>query len=166
MNYPSAMASPGLNKSSNTSVVYGCSIGHAAKKSGVSAKMIRYYESIGLVRPAARSAANYRNYDDTAIQTLRFIARARSLGFSMDEITRLLALWHEPDRSSADVKALALAHVADLDKRIAALKDMRQAIENLARQCCGDDRPECPIISELAGERRRDPEKGRRHSHA
>jgi len=169
MSYPAASIRPAVNgarKSSAAPIVSGCSIGQAAEKSGVSAKMIRYYETIGLVRPAARSAANYRSYDDAAIQTLRFIARARSLGFSTEEITRLLALWREPGRSSADVKALALAHVADLNKRIAALQGMKKEIEELARQCRGDDRPECPIISELAGDGRPEPATKRRRSHA
>jgi MerR family copper efflux transcriptional regulator len=141
----------------------GCSIGQAAKESGVSAKMIRYYESIGLIRPAWRSAANYRAYDQAAIQTLRFVARARLLGFSMEEIARLLALWQEPERSSADVKALALEHVADLTKRIAALQGMKAAIEKLAENCHGDERPECPIIDEFAGEVSARPGRERRH---
>jgi MerR family transcriptional regulator, copper efflux regulator len=130
------------------------SIGQAAQESGVSAKMIRYYESIGLIGAAGRSGANYRFYDTASVQTLRFIARARSLGFSIDEIARLLALWREPERNSADVKALALAHVAELDARIAALQEMKQAIEALTEQCHGDERPECPIISDLSGGRR------------
>jgi MerR family copper efflux transcriptional regulator len=130
------------------------SIGQAAEESGVSAKMIRYYESIGLIGAAARSAANYRFYDTASVQTLRFIARGRSLGFSIEEIARLLVLWREPDRSSADVKALALVHVAALDARITALQEMKQAIEVLTEQCRGDESPECPIITELAGSRR------------
>jgi Cu(I)-responsive transcriptional regulator len=128
-----------------------CAIGDAAKASGVSVKMIRYYESIGLVQPATRSAANYRHYDEAAIQTLRFIARARLLGFSIEEIAQLLALWQEPNRSSADVKTLALAHAADLGRRIAALQSMKAAIEKLAAHCHGDDRPTCPILDELSG---------------
>ena len=127
------------------------SIGQAAKASGVSAKMIRYYEGIGLVRPALRSASNYRTYDHAAIQTLRFIARARRLGFSVGEIASLLALWQRPERSSADVKALALAHAADLGERIAVLQSVKAAVETLARQCNGDHRPACPILDELAG---------------
>ena len=134
-----------------------CSIGQAAEQSGVSAKMIRYYESIGLLRPASRSAANYRSYDHVAIGTLRFTARARRLGFSVSEIARLLALWQEPARSSADVKALALQHVAELEQRIAALQGMREAIADLATRCHGDGRPECPILDELSG----DPAAGR-----
>ncbi|HEY5300189.1 MAG TPA: Cu(I)-responsive transcriptional regulator [Acetobacteraceae bacterium] len=131
----------------------GCTIGQAALASGVSAKMIRYYESIGLIRPASRSAGNYRTYDGADIQTLRFIARARSLGFSVDRITRLLALWREPARNSADVKVVALRHVADLDERIRALQGMRAAIESLAEHCHGDERPECPILDDLAAGR-------------
>lgn len=129
-----------------------CSISAAAAASGVSAKMIRYYESIGLVRPAARSAANYRRYDPTAIATLRFIASARHLGFAIEEIAQLLALWRQSERSSADVKALALAHAADLGQRITALQAMKTAVEHLAAQCHGDDRPACPILDDLAGE--------------
>ena len=128
-----------------------CSIGEAARASGVSAKMIRYYETVGLVRPVARSAANYRSYDDTAIQTLRFIGRSRALGFSMEMISRLLALWQDKARSSADVKALALQHVTELDERIAALQAMKTAIEHAAEQCYGDHRADCPILDELTG---------------
>lgn len=128
-----------------------CSIGEAARASGVSAKMIRYYETIGMVRPVARSAANYRSYDAVAIQILRFIGRARALGFSMDMIGRLLALWQDKERSSADVKALALQHMADLNERIAALQAMKAAIEHVAQQCHGDHRPDCPILDELTG---------------
>lgn len=142
----------------------GCSIGQAAAISGVSAKMIRYYESIGLTGPVSRSAANYRSYDEAAIQTLRFIARARTLGFSLDEIAKLLALWREPGRSSADVKALALRHVADLKMRIAALQSMKAALETLADHCHGNERPECPILEEFAGEPGAKP-KPRRLSH-
>ena len=127
-----------------------CSIGQAAAASGVSAKMIRYYESIGLIRPASRSAANYRSYDHLAVHTLRFIARSRALGFSIEEIARLLALWQDPTRSSADVKALALRHAADLERRIAALQGMKATIDHLAVHCHGDGRPDCPILDELS----------------
>ena len=113
--------------------------------------MIRYYETIGIVRPVARSAANYRSYDPAAIQTLRFIGRSRALGFSMDMIGRLLALWQDSNRSSAAVKALALQHVAELDERIAALQAMRAAIAHVAEQCHGDHRPDCPILDRLTG---------------
>ena len=113
--------------------------------------MIRYYETIGMVRPVARSAANYRSYDAVAIQTLRFIGRSRALGFSINMIGRLLALWQDKERSSADVKALALQHTAELNERIAALQAMKAAIEHAAEQCHGDHRPDCPILDELTG---------------
>ena len=125
-------------------------IGQASEASGVSAKMIRYYESTGLIRRASRSAANYRTYDAHAIQTLRFIARARALGFGMAEIARLLALWQEPGRSSAEVKRLARDHVSALAARIATLQAMKAAIETLAEQCHGDERPGCPILDDLS----------------
>ena len=114
--------------------------------------MIRYYESIGLIRPAGRSDGNYRTYDANCIQTLRFIARARALGFSMQEIARLLALWQAPGRSSGEVKAMALLHIKELDGKIRALQQMRAALQTLTDDCHGDDRPECPIIDDLAGQ--------------
>lgn len=125
-------------------------IGEASTASGVSAKMIRYYESIGLVRPATRTGSNYRTYDARAIQTLHFVGRARQLGFSMEEITRLLALWQDQDRSSSEVKAVALDHIRDLEARIAALEKMKSVLGLLAERCHGDDRPECPILDDLA----------------
>jgi Cu(I)-responsive transcriptional regulator len=127
-------------------------IGGAAKRSGVSAKMIRYYESIGLVIPADRTAGNYRTYDQRAVTRLRFIQRARALGFSTDDIQRLLALWADRSRSSAEVKTLALNHIADLEARIAVLRRMQGALAHLAERCHGDDHPDCPIIDDLAGE--------------
>ena len=126
-------------------------IGDAAAASGVSAKMIRYYESIGLVRPAVRTESNYRTYDAKAVETLRFVARARHLGFSMEEIGRLLALWQDRGRASADVKALAEAHIAELEARIAAMAQMKATLEHLVDRCHGDDRPDCPIIDNIAG---------------
>lgn len=129
----------------------GLQIGDAARRSGVSAKMIRYYESVGLIRPVARSAGNYRNYDGADIDALRFIARARELGFAMDQIAQLLRLWLAPSRSSAKVKAVALDHVADLDRRIAALRRMRAALKHLTAYCPGDEKPGCPILDGIAG---------------
>jgi Cu(I)-responsive transcriptional regulator len=126
-------------------------IGEAAARSGVSAKMIRYYESVGLVRPATRTESNYRTYDGRAVETLRFVARARHLGFSMDEIAKLLALWQDRGRASADVKKLALDHIAALEARIAAMAEMKATLEHLVKRCHGDDRPDCPIIEEIAG---------------
>ncbi len=124
-------------------------IGEAARMSGVSAKMIRYYESIGLLAPSARSEAGYRVYRDQDLHALRFVHQSRRLGFSLDDIRRLLALWQDRARSSADVKAIALQHVAELDRRIAELSAMRNTLTHLASACHGDDRPDCPIIETL-----------------
>ena len=125
-------------------------IGEAARASGVSAKMIRYYESIGLIAPPRRSAAGYRYYDERDVQTLRFIRRARDLGFPVEDIGRLLELWRDGDRSSADVKRLAEQHIAALEERISALQAMQRTLERLACACHGDDRPDCPILDDLA----------------
>ena len=126
-------------------------IGEASAASGVTAKMIRYYESIGLVRPATRTDSNYRTYDPKSVETLRFVARARHLGFSMAEIGRLLALWQDRARASADVKALAVKHIDELEQRIAAMTAMKATLEHLALRCQGNDRPDCPIIEGIAG---------------
>jgi Cu(I)-responsive transcriptional regulator len=125
-------------------------IGEAASASGVSAKMIRYYESIDLLRPAQRSGNNYRVYGEEDLHTLRFIRRARSLGFSVEETATLLGLWRDTSRSSADVKAVAVAHVADLERRIAEMQAMAATLRHLAHCCSGDDRPSCPILADLA----------------
>lgn len=125
-------------------------IGEAARDSGVSAKMIRHYESVKLLPAAQRSASGYRMYGDTDVHTLKFIRRARDLGFSIEEIRDLLGLWQNRRRSSRQVKALAQAHVDDLDVKIRKLKSMKSALERLIHCCQGDDRPECPILSELA----------------
>lgn len=127
-------------------------IGEAARASGVSAKMIRYYERIGLLPPSPRTEGNYRVYDPRALHVLRFIHRARSLGFSLEEIRTLLSLWHDRARASADVKAITLRHVADLDARIRELQGMRDTLVTLADACHGDDRPDCPILEGVAGE--------------
>jgi MerR family transcriptional regulator, copper efflux regulator len=126
-------------------------IGGAAKRSGISVKMIRYYESIGLAAQADRTEGNYRTYGDDDIHRLEFIKRARGLGFALDEIRHLLALWDDGGRASAEVKSLVLSHIAELDARIAALKSMRRTLHHLAQRCDGDDRPHCPIIDDLAG---------------
>lgn len=126
-------------------------IGEAARRSGVSAKMIRYYESLGLLKPAKRTAGGYRIYDDSDLHTLRFVRRARDLGFSIDEIERLLGLWQNRRRSSADVRQVARAHLADLDRRIEELQAMRRTLERLIDHCHGDHRPDCPILDDLAG---------------
>ena len=125
-------------------------IGQAAKASGVSAKMIRYYEDIGLIAKAPRSAAGYRRYDEADVHTLRFIRRARDFGFTVEKISDLLALWRDRERASADVKALALEHVAVLEAKIDELQTMVDALRHLAEHCSGDERPSCPIIDSLA----------------
>lgn len=125
-------------------------IGQAARQSGVSAKMIRHYESLGLLPTVQRTDAGYRQYGNKQIHTLRFIRRARLLGFSMAEIGELLKLWQNQGRASADVKRIALAHVADLERRIAEMQAMRQTLVQLADCCAGDNRPDCPILSGLA----------------
>ncbi len=127
-------------------------IGEAAKGSGVSQRMIRHYEAIGLIPKAARRDSGYRDYDDKNVHTLRFIRRARDLGFSIEEIGRLLALWQDRSRSSADVKALATVRAKELRRKEDELRAMRQALETLARNCHGDDRPDCPILKDLAKE--------------
>lgn len=124
-------------------------IGDASAGSGVSAKMIRYYEQIGLIPPAARTASGYRDYDPRDVHILRFIARARDLGFSISEISELLDLWRSTDRRSADVKALAQAKVDDMRRKIADLQVMADTLETLVGTCAGDDRPDCPILQEL-----------------
>lgn len=126
-------------------------IGAAARASGLPAKTIRYYEEIGLIRPAGRSGGNYRVYGEHEVETLRFIRRARSLGFSVEEVTELLDLWRDRSRSSRRVKALAKRHLADIDGKIAALKTMRDTLDELVERCHGDSRPDCPILADLAG---------------
>jgi Cu(I)-responsive transcriptional regulator len=125
-------------------------IGEASIASGVSAKMIRHYEQIGLIPRAPRSEAGYRHYEAADAHTLRFIHRARDLGFPLDEIRQLLALWHDRQRPSAEVKALALRHVAELDAKAAALQAMSRTLKTLASHCHGDERPDCPILDELS----------------
>lgn len=124
-------------------------IGEASAASGVSAKMIRHYESIGLIRPGGRTPAGYRQYQPRDAHLLRFVRRARDLGFSLEQIRQLLSLWNDPDRASADVKRLAEGHIAELDARIAALTDMRRTLVALCSACRGDHRPDCPILQEL-----------------
>lgn len=124
-------------------------IGEAARASGVSAKMIRYYEETGLIAPAARTAAGYRTYAERDVQTLRFVRRARDLGFSVEGIAGLLALWRDRSRQSADVKRLATEQVAGLRRRIRAMEEMAATLETLAACCAGDDRPDCPILRDL-----------------
>ena len=124
-------------------------IGEAAAATGVSAKMIRYYEAVGLVPPAGRSAAGYRLYGDADVHRLRFIRRARDLGFAVAEIGELLGLWNDRSRRSAEVKRLAQSHIADLEGRIARLRQMADTLQALADGCAGDQRPDCPILAGL-----------------
>jgi MerR family transcriptional regulator, copper efflux regulator len=136
-------------------------IGEAANASGVSAKTIRYYEAARLIATANRSAGGYRVYTQADVSMLRFIKRARDLGFSIERIRRLLDLWQDKSRASRDVKRLALDHVAEITAKIAAMSTVRDAVQELADKCDGDDRPECPILRDLedaalaeAGDRR------------
>jgi len=125
-------------------------IGAAAKASGVSAKMIRHYESIGLIDAAKRTEAGYRLYSDQDVHVLRFVHRARALGFPLDQIRTLLGLWQDEQRASADVRALARSHIAELDQKIAGMQAMRRTLESLAASCHGDARSSCPILDDLA----------------
>jgi MerR family transcriptional regulator, copper efflux regulator len=126
-------------------------IGEAAKSSGVSAKMIRYYERIGLLPPARRTESNYRVYSERDLHTLRFIQRARRFGFSIRQIQDLLSLWNDRRRTARTVKRLAAAHVEDLEARVTELQGMIATLRHLESRCEGGDRPDCPILDELAG---------------
>ena len=125
-------------------------IGQASKQSGVSQRMMRHYETIGLIPKAARRDSGYRDYDDKDVHTLRFIRRARDLGFPIEEIGQLLALWQDRRRASADVKALATARVEELKRKELEIREMRRSLEELARHCHGDERPDCPILEDMA----------------
>jgi MerR family copper efflux transcriptional regulator len=125
-------------------------IGDAAKASGVSAKLIRYYESIGLIPEAGRTASGYRVYTAAEVNTLRFIKRARTLGFSIERIQHLVGLWQDKARASSEVKHIALEHVTELETKIAEMQAMRDALRELADACHGDHRPDCPILRDLA----------------
>ena len=128
-------------------------IGQASRATGVPAKMIRYYESTGLIRPAERTGGNYRAFGDRDINELRFIRRARTLGFSIEDIVILLSLWRDRTRPSREVRAVAEQRLADLHVRIAEMQAMADTLETLARCCAGDDRPDCPILADLAAAR-------------
>lgn len=125
-------------------------IGEAATRSGLSAKMVRYYESLGLLPKIGRTDSGYRQYTDKEVHTLRFIRRARVLGFSMSEISELLKLWQDRRRASANVKKIAMAHVDDLNRRMEEMAQMKRTLERLVHCCHGDHRPDCPILDELA----------------
>lgn len=125
-------------------------IGQAAKASGVNAKLIRHYESIGIIPKASRTDSGYRVYTDIEVNMLSFVKRARSLGFSMKEIKKLVNLWRNKSRASEEVKKIALAHVKELEKKILELESMAKTLKHLARHCHGDHRPDCPILENLA----------------
>lgn len=134
-------------------MLFPMNIGELAKLSGVNAKLIRHYEAIGLVPKASRTEAGYRIYSKSDIQFLKFIKRARSLGFSMAEIKKLIGLWRNKSRASKEVKAMALAHIRDLEAKIEEMRDMASSLRQLAKTCHGDSRPECPILKSLEDER-------------
>jgi MerR family transcriptional regulator, copper efflux regulator len=126
-------------------------IGQASDQSGIPAKTIRYYESIGLIRPADRTTGNYRDYDDSAVHVLQFLKRARAFGFSIDECRELLSLYQDRGRSSADVKAIAERRIDEIDRKVRELLALRGTLGQLIERCHGDDRPDCPILDDLAG---------------
>ena len=127
-------------------------IGSVAEATGLPPKTIRYYESIGLVGPARRTGGNYRLYDERDVTTLRFIERARRLGFSLKEVAELLTLWRDRHRASADVRRLAEAQIRRVDTRLSELQDRRRSLQHLMERCHGDGRPDCPILDELSGQ--------------
>lgn len=126
-------------------------IGEVALRTGVPAKTIRYYESVGLIDPADRQANGYRAYSGTDVHTLSFINRARGLGFTVKDVATLLALYRDTSRASADVKAVAEGHVRRIDEKIQELESMRATLLDLIERCHGDHRPDCPILTDLAG---------------
>ena len=132
-------------------IAWPVNIGAAARLSGVSAKMVRHYESLGLLPAVNRTDAGYRQYSEAEVHTLRFIKRSRELGFSMDEIGELASLWHNRRRASANVRRIAQRHSDDLAQRIEAMQAMQRTLKHLIHCCHGDERPDCPILDDLAG---------------
>lgn len=132
------------------SAAYPVNIGEAARLSGVSAKMVRHYESLGLLPRVGRTGSGYRQYSQAEVHTLQFIKRGRELGFSMDEIAELVSLWHNRRRTSASVRRIAQKHAGDLAQRIDAMQAMQRTLQQLIHCCHGDDRPDCPILDDLA----------------
>lgn len=126
-------------------------IGEAAKASGVNAKLIRHYESIGIIPKASRTESGYRTYSESDVHTLSFVKQARSLGFSMKEIKKLVSLWRNKSRASSEVKNMALAHIKEMEQKIAELEAMVKTLRQLAKNCHGDHRPDCPILEGIAG---------------
>ncbi len=132
------------------STAWPVNIGEAARLSGVSAKMVRHYESLGLLPAVARTDSGYRQYGEAEVHTLRFIKRSRDLGFSMEEIAQLVSLWQNRRRASASVRRIAQKHADDLAQRIASMQEMQQTLQHLIHCCHGDARPDCPILDDLA----------------
>ena len=126
-------------------------IGEAANETGITAKAIRYYETIGLIAAPERTESGYRQFSDKAVQTLHFVRRARNLGFTVSQISELLSLYGDTGRASADVRSIALARIAEIERKMAELASMRSTLSHLAEKCHGDDRPDCPILEDLAG---------------
>ena len=135
----------------NSALAWPVNIGSAARLSGVSAKMVRHYESLGLLPAVGRTDSNYRQYSAQQVETLRFVKRARELGFSMAEIAELVGLWHNRRRASASVRRIAQKHADELAQRIAAMQAMQRTLDHLVHCCQGDERPDCPILDDLAG---------------
>ncbi|PHM20147.1 MAG: Cu(I)-responsive transcriptional regulator [Curvibacter sp. PD_MW3] len=133
-------------------ILWPVSISHAAELSGISAKMVRHYESLGLLPRVARTDSGYRQYSEADVHTLRFIKRSRDLGFSMAEIAELVTLWQNRRRTSASVKRIAQKHVTELAQRIEAMQAMQRSLQQLLHHCHGDERPECPILDDLASQ--------------
>jgi len=127
-------------------------IGEAAKISGVNAKLIRHYESIGIIPKASRSDAGYRTYSEADVHILSFVKRARTLGFSMKEIKKLVSLWRNKSRASSEVKNLALKHIEEMEQKIQELQEMVKTLKHLSKNCHGDGRPDCPILNDLASQ--------------
>lgn len=136
---------------SGIAISWPVNIGTASKLSGVSAKMVRHYESLGLLPAVHRTDAGYRQYSESEVHTLRFIRRSRELGFSMEEIGELVGLWHNRRRASGNVKRIAQKHAGELAQRIEAMQAMQRTLQHLIHCCHGDDRPDCPILDDLAG---------------
>ena len=125
-------------------------IGVAARRAGISARMVRHYESLGLISGVARTDSGYRQYTEADVHALHFIRRSRDLGFSMEEIAELLGLWHDRSRASSQVKRIAQQHIDDLSERIAQMQAMQRSLQTLVSCCQGNDRPDCPILDDLA----------------
>jgi Cu(I)-responsive transcriptional regulator len=141
-----------MRASEKASLAWPVAIGAAARLSNISAKMVRHYESLGLLTSVARTDSGYRQYNQADVRTLQFIKRARDMGFSMAEISELVSLWNNRGRSSASVKRVAQKHVDELTQRIEAMQAMRRTLASLLEHCHGDDRPDCPILDDLGGE--------------